>query len=75
MSTRFYVCSSTTPKNNGLVKECTTRLELEEGYPMPLTYHCPTCAALLVPEDEGPSISELLAKGLAEERKQAERAK
>jgi len=65
MNLKFYTCSSTEPRNNGLVKECTIRLELDEG----LTHHCPICASLMLPDDDGPSISELLKKGLEEEKK------
>tara|TARA_B100000900_G_scaffold393711_1_gene390465 strand:- start:359 stop:571 length:213 start_codon:yes stop_codon:yes gene_type:complete len=63
MSRRIYVCSSETARNNGRIKKCNVRLELDEFG----TFHCPSCAALLVPEDSGPSVSELLRKGFQEE--------
>ena len=69
MSLQYYVCSTDlqnkTNKNNGFVDKCSTRIELQEG----LTYHCPTCAAELVPENRGPTVTELLRKGLEEEKK------
>jgi len=70
MNMRFYVCSAVTPQNNGLVKHCTARLEAEAGY----DYHCPICASPMVLEADGPSVSELLARGLEEEKKASPRA-
>tara|TARA_R100000995_G_C3482494_1_gene124854 strand:- start:1072 stop:1296 length:225 start_codon:yes stop_codon:yes gene_type:complete len=69
MSLQYYVCSADLEnkikKNNGFVDKCDIRLELPEGK----LFHCPTCAAELVPEDRGPSVGELLRKGLEEEKK------
>ncbi len=69
MNLQYYICSSSledkTKRNNGLVKKCNTRLELEEGR----IFHCPTCGSVLVPEDRGPTVSQLLRKGLEEEKK------
>jgi len=65
MNFRFYICSSTTPRNNGLVKECATRLELEDG----LAHNCPICSAEMTPEYAGPSLSDVLRGGLEKEKK------
>ena len=65
MNSRFYVCSSNTPRNNGLVKACDARLELEDG----LAHNCPICSAEMTPEYVGPSVSDVLRRGLEKEKK------
>jgi len=70
MTKAFFICSSETPRNNGMVKKCTTRLELDELG----SYHCPTCSAPMVNENAGLSVSELLRKGLREESKKGNHA-
>ena len=63
MTRRIYICSSTAARNNGRIKNCDARLELDEFG----TFHCPLCGAPLIPEDQGLSVSEVLKKGLQEE--------
>ena len=65
MSIKVYVCSSVGAVNNGRVLECLVRLELEEGS----TYHCPTCASLLVEETDDMTPTERQVKRWDDETK------
>ncbi len=64
MILRFYRCSSVGTRNNGMVEECRSRHELEDGG----SYNCPICAAPMTPEYSGPSVSDLLRKGYEKEK-------
>lgn len=63
--TREYSCSSTGPRNNGLVDECNWSgllgARIDGGFEP--TYHCPICAAPLKRAKQGPSVSEVLREG------------
>ncbi len=60
----LYRCTSVGPVNNGLKKQCCFEHVFDEG-----DHHCPLCGNLLLRISDGPSVAEILRKGLEAESK------
>jgi transcription initiation factor IIE alpha subunit len=58
-----YVCLSSGEVNNGLLPSCNFETFMKEG-----SYNCPQCGHVLTLVSDGPSVAEILRKGLADER-------
>ena len=57
-------CTSEGPVNNGRLKVCNFEFIFEAG----VTPHCPQCGSHMKVVSNGPSITELLRRGMLEER-------
>lgn len=66
----IYKCVSQGPFNNGLKESCEFEETLGEG-----THHCPLCGNLLQLISRGPSVSDILRRGVQQEAEKNKKKK